>query len=137
MGWKKIAPFFILLLIINSNYINTIQAVDDEEEPGPILATYFDILLTLFSSGLALVLLLISVIAYRQDQRVRLLFVMGAFALFALKGTVIALDDLAVKGFTFGLSQQSINILNSIREPVSRLLDMGILLLFFMGLLKK
>jgi hypothetical protein len=82
-----------------------------------------DTLITIATSILAVILFLISAIAYKKDKRKRLIFVTGAFFLFAVKGFLITVDEFfPQKGWP---------------EPVAHLLDFGILILFFSGLVKK
>jgi hypothetical protein len=82
-----------------------------------------DTLISIATSILAVILFLISAIAYKKDKRKRLLFVTGAFFLFAVKGFLIVADEFSPQmGWP---------------EPVVHLLDFGILILFFSGLAKK
>lgn len=82
-----------------------------------------DILITIGTSILAVILFIISAIAYKKDNRKRLLFVTGAFFLFAVKGFLIVADEFFPQ--------------TGWPEPVAHLLDFGILILFFSGLAKK
>jgi uncharacterized membrane protein YGL010W len=91
--------------------------------------TYFgseigiDTLITIATSILAVILFLISAIAYKTDKRMRLLFVTGAFFLFSVKGFLIVVDEFFPQ--------------TGWPEPLAHLLDFGILILFFSGLVKK
>ncbi len=107
------------------------------EEIGQ-LPTSIHIAVTLLSSVLSVVLFAVSFYAYRTDRRSRFLFVMAAFFLFAIKGVMIALVDLN------GLEIPAFNILSEVVHPfawalttLSSLLDLGALILFSLGLLKK
>lgn len=82
-----------------------------------------DTLITIATSILAIILFVISAIAYKKDKRTRLLFVTGAFFLFAIKGFLIVADEFSPQ--------------TGWPEPVAHLLDFGILILFFSGLVKK
>lgn len=82
-----------------------------------------DTLITIATSILAIILFAISAIAYKKDRRRRLIFVTGAFFLFAVKGFLIAADEFFPQ--------------TGWPEPVAHLLDFGILILFFSGLTKK
>lgn len=83
-----------------------------------------DSLIIIVSSLLAVVLFIISWFSYKRDRRQRLLFVVGAFGLFAIKGFLIVLSDRAIPDAMW-------------IDPAAHLLDFGILLLFFLGLIKK
>ena len=82
-----------------------------------------DTLISIATSILAVILFVISAIAYKKDKRKRLLFVTGAFFLFAVKGFLIVTDEFFPR--------------TGWPEPVAHLLDFGILILFFSGLAKK
>jgi hypothetical protein len=79
-------------------------------------------LIIIVSSILAVALFIISLLAYWRDKRIRLLFVTGAFFLFAIKGFLVVIGD---------------NPGESWIDTGAPLLDFGILLLFFLGLIKK
>ncbi len=76
------------------------------------------------TSLLALALGIISFMAYRRDGRSKYLFVVLAFLLFALKGVLLVGSDL------FSLTQPFLDI-------TAHLLDFGVLLCFFAGIIKK
>ena len=80
-------------------------------------------LIIIVSSILAVALFIISLLAYWRDRRIRLLFVTGAFFLFAVKGFLVVIGD-----YSSGVSWI---------DTGAPLLDFGILLLFFLGLIKK
>jgi hypothetical protein len=82
-----------------------------------------DSLVTIATGILAAILLVISVIAYKEDKRKRLLFVTGAFLLFAIKGFLLVSDMFFPQGAWV--------------DPASHMLDFIILLFFFLGLIKK
>lgn len=79
-------------------------------------------LIIIVSSILAVALFIISLLAYLRDRRIRLLFVTGAFFLFAVKGFLVVIGD------NSGVSWI---------DTGAPLLDFGVLLLFFLGLIKK
>jgi hypothetical protein len=83
-----------------------------------------DSLINILSSLLAVVLFLISLLSYLRDRRRRLLFVTGAFFLFAVRGFLIVMSDYSVPGAVW-------------IDSLANLLDFGVLLLFFLGLIKK
>jgi cyanate permease len=82
-------------------------------------------LVSIASCVLAIFLFGISAIAYRKERRSRLLFVMSAFFLFAVKGILFAVNELYFEN-------EGLNF-----EWITLTLDFGILLLFFVGLVKK
>ncbi len=81
-------------------------------------------LILVLTSALAIILGALSFIGYRHDGRTKLLFVTLAFFLFALKGAFIIGSDL------LSLKQPDLDILAS-------LLDFGVLLCFFAGIIKR
>jgi hydrogenase/urease accessory protein HupE len=83
-----------------------------------------DSLISVLSSILAAALFLISLLAYLRDRRRRLLFVTGAFFLFAIRGFLIVISDYSIPGAVW-------------IDSLANLLDFGVLLLFFLGLIKK
>ncbi len=111
------------------------ESLDDED--GETVGSFFDLFVTVATGVLSLVLFFISATAYRHEARGRLLYVMGAFSLFALKSVTIALDDLFNRGLLTGPLVEQIHPISSLFVPLSRVLDFGILLLFFFGLVSK
>jgi hypothetical protein len=111
------------------------RAASKEEVSPP--STNIDLLITLSSSILAIVLFIISLPAYLVDRRTRFLFVMAAFFLFAIKGVLIALTDLNNMGLIVDPYVGIVGPFLSILTPLSRLLDFGVLIFFFVGMLKK
>lgn len=83
-----------------------------------------EVYVSIGSSVLAVLLFVISVLTYKREKRSRMLFVMSAFFLFAVKGLLITIDEL--------LPPQGLTI-----EPIALMLDFGVLLLFFLGLVKE
>jgi hypothetical protein len=116
---------FVLLLLISFMLLTVGNGFVEPEEGG---FTFFGIAIEVYiatgSSVLAIFLFVISIFAYRKEKRSRLLFVMSAFFLFAVKGLLLAIDELLPPN---GLTT----------EPIALMLDFGVLLLFFLGLVKK
>lgn len=114
----------IISLVLASSFMlldkNKLNGV---EEPKIGFGIGIDTLITIATSILAVILFVISAIAYKKDKRKRLLFVTGAFFLFAVKGFLIVADEFSPQ--------------TGWPEPVAHLLDFGILILFFSGLAKK
>jgi hypothetical protein len=112
------------------------QSTETEMEEEAV-GTLFDLITTIATGVLSLILLFISITAYRHEARGRLMFVMGAFFLFALKSVSIALNDLFNRGLITGQLASQIHPIASLFSPLSRILDLGILLLFFFALVIK
>jgi hypothetical protein len=114
----------IIFLVFVSSFAllgNNILDCEDGIEIGSVIG--IDTLISIATSILAVFLFVISAIAYKKDKRKRLLFVTGAFLLFALKGFLIVADEFSPQ--------------TGWPEPLANLLDFGILILFFSGLVKK
>jgi hypothetical protein len=79
-----------------------------------------DSLILLATSILAGILFLISVLAYLKDTRVRYLFVSGAFFLITVKALLLIYEEFAD---------------NAWLEPAAHILELGVVLLFFLGLI--
>lgn len=117
-----IAP---LLLVSGFMLLREGNRLIAQEDMGVTLfGTAIEAYISIGSSVLAIFLFVISTLAYRKEKRSRLLFVMSAFFLFAVKGLLITIDEL--------LPQQGLTV-----EPIALMLDFGVLLLFFLGLVKK
>ena len=84
-----------------------------------------EVLVSIASCVLAIFLFALSAIAYRRERRSRLLFVMAAFFLFAVKGILFAVNELYFE-------KGRVNF-----EWITLTLDFAILLLFFVGIVKK
>ena len=113
----------ISLVFLSSFALLGKNNLDCEEgiEIGSVIG--IDTLISIATSILAVFLFIISAIAYKNDKRKRLLFVTGAFFLFSVKGFLIVADEFFPK--------------TGWPEPLAHLLDFGILILFFSGLVKK
>ena len=81
-------------------------------------------LITVGASILALILGIMSFIAYRRDGRAKLLFVALAFSIFAFKGVLILGSDI------LSLQKPTLDI-------IANLLDFIVLLFFFTGMIKR
>ncbi len=66
-----------------------------------------------------------------------MLFVTAAFFLFAFKGVLVALSDAYTQGILSGQAMAWIAPFADTMVHLSRVLDFGVLLLFFFGLIKK
>lgn len=116
-GWIIIS----LVLVGSFTLLDINKLIEDEAIIG--FGITIDTLITIATSILAVILFVISAIAYKKDKRKRLLFVTGAFFLFAVKGFLIVADEFSPQ--------------TGWPEPVAHMLDFGILILFFSGLVKK
>ncbi len=112
---------FILLLAMSSFIVSAAEVPD-----VPYLNSGVDLsgLIIIGSSILAIILFIITFIAYRRDGRKRLLYVSIAFFLFAIKGILLTIDAF--------LPQKGIWT-----DPLANILDFAILLSFFFGVVKK
>jgi len=106
------AMLFVLLMHLSS--IVFAQEDDDLEIFG---------LLNLGSGMLATALLIFTLAAYKRTKKERLVYVSAAFALFAVKGFLTSIELLSIDW--------------SWVDPVASLLNFGILLAFFAGIIKK
>jgi hypothetical protein len=80
-----------------------------------------DFFIALATALIAGILFVVSIRSYRKDRRVRDLFVSGAFFLFTIEGCLFIVEAL-LKAEWF--------------EPAAHVLNFGILLLFFAGLMR-
>ncbi len=112
------------------------QEADDDVE-NVRLGGNVDFLITVSSSILALCLFVVSVMSYAYNRRGRMLFVVAAFFLFAFKGVLVAVDDASTAGLLSGQVLLWFAPFADALKHLSRLLDLGVLLLFFFGLIKK
>tara|TARA_Y100000310_G_C20698091_1_gene827161 strand:- start:882 stop:1226 length:345 start_codon:yes stop_codon:yes gene_type:complete len=111
----KIFIFVVLLLALSP----AVLADDDIE----VFGLELEKLLNLGSGILALGLFVVTAIAYKRNQRSKLLFICLAFLLFSLKGFLTA-HELFIPELEFV-------------DPIASFLDFGILLSFFTGVLKR
>ena len=122
MKTRYILPIVVLIYLVLAGAM----LVPCKAQEGTEAAYGIDIdsLITMAAGVLAIILFVISAIAYKKDKRRRLLYVTGAFLLFAAKGLLIASDVFfPQKGWWV--------------DPTAHMLDFGILLMFFLGLIKE
>lgn len=112
------------LIILSSIVLPLVSA--KEVNDASYLKSGIDLngLITIGSSILAIILFVITFIAYKRDGRKRLLYVSIAFFLFAVKGVLISIDALLPLKLTW-------------TDPLGNFLDFAILLSFFFGVMKK
>ena len=111
--------FLISLPLAFAEEHDTLELHDDPE----LFGFELEKLLNLGSGILALVLFILTLLAYQRDQRKRLLYVCIAFFLFAVKGFLTA-HELFFAEWSWV-------------DPLASALNFVILLCFFVGLLKK
>lgn len=119
---KKILTFIAIMTFLVIGTANIVLALENDitTSSGIEFVDY----ITLASSVLAIILFVITIIAYKRDGRKKILYVSVAFFLFAVKGFLISSDII--------LQNKSAWI-----DPIATILDFAILLSFFAGLLKK
>jgi hypothetical protein len=125
MGMRiKYAIFYgIIIVILLLTGIFTFSdrgLTGDAQDITVVFGLELDSLIILATSILAGILFFISVLAYLKDKRVRYLFVSGAFFLFTIEGLLLTAEELSN---------------NAWLEPAAHLLNLGVLLLFFGGLM--
>lgn len=113
---------FFLLLFVTIPYVFA-ESVSEEDGDWEILDLEVEKLLNLGSGLLATALCIVTIFAYNTTERKRLLYVSIAFGLFAIKGFLTS-TELFFEEFVW-------------IDPVASMLNFGILLAFFVGLLKK
>ena len=113
-----------LILIALSPVIITEKVTDQEiGKDLTFLGLELEKILSLINGIIALILFIITFISYKRDGRIRLLYVSTAFLIFAIKSFLVYSE-------IFFLSLYWI-------DPVSIVLELGVLLLFFFGVIKK
>ena len=135
---KRILGLILASIIITNltlTYMINGESMENDEEN--VTGTLFNLFVTILAGVVSLILLFISLIAYRHQARGRLMFIMGAFFLFALKSVSIALNDVFNIGLVNGQLAKQIQPISRLFTPFSRILDLGILLLFFFALVIK
>ncbi len=137
MNKKYLVISLISLLLSNFNLVTCSKAEINDDDDFHIINKNIDYVITLSTSFLAIILFFISVRAYLIDKRGRLLFVLGAFFLFALKGIILVINDLFFQGLLVGPLYVFLAPFINVLVPVSRLLDFIALLLLFFGLIRK
>lgn len=134
---KLIFVGYLLILCSVLGLVTQVIVKAEPEEEQEFLPTNINIAITVLSSMLAVGLFVISYLAYRTDRRTRFLFVMAAFFLFAVKGVLIALDDLNRLGVLSGFLGEVVQNFSGVLKTLSGLIDFGVLILFSLGLLRK
>jgi hypothetical protein len=109
-----------ILLVSMSFPLITAQVVEEEIE---IFGLELEKVLTLMNAWLSLFLFIVAFIAYRRDGRKRLFYVSLAFLLFAIKSFLIS-SELFIPEIPY-------------IDPIAVILEFGVLLSFFYGVLKK
>jgi hypothetical protein len=135
LKWFNSIVFLLLLTLLLSSHVTTNAETDDEVNEG--LDTGVELFITIASSFLSIILFTVSLVSYVYDRRTRLLFVMAAFFFFALKGMILVLSDLNNQRLLSGFLSVLIKPYLDILVPFSRLLDFVVLILFFVGMIKK
>ena len=124
MGTRSDSTLFagIIIVTLLLTGVYTLHAWNlPGSDHGPTVAGFqMDFFITAATMALAGALFLVSVLAWRKDGRSRYLFVSGAFFLFMTEGFLLAAQSLTNKEWL---------------EPVAHILNFGILLLFFAGLM--
>lgn len=112
----------VLLLALGMALFSGVALAEDTDD---ITVFNFELekLLNLGSGVLATILFVLTLSAYQRTHRERLLYVSIAFALFAIKGYLTA-EELFFGDWAWV-------------DPVASILNIAILVIFFMGMLKK
>jgi len=117
MNYKKLFIFLFVVILLSINGL----AEDDEDIS--IYGLELEKVLNFGSGILAILLSLLTYIAYRRTQNARLKFVSLAFLIFAIKGFLTS-QELFFREWSWV-------------DPTASILDFIILLTFFFGILKK
>jgi|SRR3989344_3796550 len=117
---KKIALLMIMMVLVVqlSSFVFA-----QEGDEFMIFNLEAEKLLNLGSGILALALFIVSLIAYKRTKLKKLVYISTAFGIFAVKGLLISME------LFFGDLSWT--------DPIASILDFGILLAFFAGMLKK
>ncbi len=125
---NKLFIFLFIALILSSFFVLAVEQKDtlnnEENELVTSSGIEIDNLVTFVASIMALVLFGLVYAAYKRDGRKRLLYVAAAFLLFAIKGIMMTSDIFYPQKAGWV-------------DLGASLLDFGILLSFFIGILKK
>ncbi|MBS3081153.1 hypothetical protein J4221_06790 [Candidatus Pacearchaeota archaeon] len=116
---KKIIYALIIFLVLITPVLIAQEDIGDIKVKGIELEK----VLSFINGIIAFALFLITFIAYKRDGRKRLWFVSMAFFIFSLKSFLVS-SELFITGLEF-------------IDPISIVLDLIALLLFFYGILKK
>jgi len=124
---KKSNFFLILFLVLILSTVIVSAAENSNLEENDLTTSTgieIDNIVTLVASIMALTLFGLTYVSYKRDGRKRLLYVAIAFLLFAIKGIMLTSDIFYPQKAGWV-------------DLGASLLDFGILLSFFLGLLKK
>ncbi len=119
--------FFLILFSFQFVYGIAVSQVTEESEKEISVSGFgLEEILTVGTSILAIILFILTFLAYTRDGRKRLLFVTLAFFLYVVKGILLVLSDVSF------FQSNSLWI-----DPAASALDFAILICFFLGILKK
>ena len=115
----KLSTLSILLILV----FTPLAIAQEDEGDIKFIGIELELLLSLISAILSVILFIITFTAYKRDERKRLLFVSVAFLLFAIRGFIIssALFIPEIEWF----------------DPLAVILEFAIILSFFFGVVKK
>ena len=99
-------------------------ALTETTDASPVNGLDISDVIVILTSILAFVLGIISLVGYRRDGRIKILFVAAAFFIFTLKGVMIIGSDL------LSLQKPTLDLL-------AQLLDFAVLIFFFAGMIKR
>ena len=119
----KNRPLIFLSFLLIFLFSFPVSAQDDEGDDIKVYDFELDKLLSLGSGMLALALFIFTRIAYKRTQNKRLSYVSVAFLLFAIKGFAIAHELVFAEW--------------PLIDVFSNILDFAILIIFFLGIIKK
>lgn len=117
---KKTA-FFVIIAILVIQLSSFVFAQEGDE--FMVFNLEAEKLLNLGSGILALALFIVSLVAYKRTKLKKLVYISTAFGIFAVKSLLISME------LFFGDLSWT--------DPVASILDFGILLAFFAGMLKR
>ena len=119
-----ISGIILVTLLLTGVFAFLGSGVQSEQETHNDITVIYglqlDSIILLATSILAVIIFIISVLAYLKDERVRYLFVSGAFFLITIKALILIYEEFAD---------------NAWLEPVAHILELGVVLLFFLGLI--
>lgn len=121
---QKIICLISVTFILITFFSVQILAETNEGKDVLFQGTDLDNIITLISSVLALILFGLTLIAYKRTQRSKLIYVAVAFLLFAIKGFIQTSDSFIT---------YTVNWI----DPIANVFDFVILILFFIGIIKK
>jgi hypothetical protein len=128
---KRNIVLLILLVVAVSSFLivafSQMEVSTSENQEGHLIVgpgIEVDNVITFIASIMAMVLFGLTFLSYRRDGRTRFLYVSIAFLLFAIRGWLLTLDI---------FYPQKAGLV----DLIAAMLDFGILLSFFFGILKK